>query len=284
MAHNAYLATRPGNNWALSSAFLTVEITTLALQVYQSLNADLGGTWAPSSVITIGGSGLTVTGPANLPDLESFVSDGASSFTNSGGVTFYDSSICAFVETSILSLGGDSQLQVGGASVMTVATTERVDWSSGVDFTIGSHNYSNNSIDGPYTRTGKTTYLGTNGRVQVRQAAYSDVNLTVGVEIDTLIYLQTNGVNHGLTLRATTGVAATAGERLRVIWRRTPSTAGTLLVSCETAGTLIDFGVGGTSAAIEDNACGADFEFDGTQWRVATKWGDTASVVGLVSP
>lgn len=282
MAHNAYI--RPGNVWSGSPAFLTAEITPLALQVYQSLNADLGGTWAPSSVITIGGSGLTVTGPANLPDLESFVSDGASSFTNSGGVTFYDSSICAFAETSILSLGGDSQLQVGGDSVMTVATTERVDWSSGVDFTIGSHNYSNNSIDGPYTRTGKTTYLGTNGRVQVRQAAYSDVNLTVGVEIDTLFYHQTNGVNHGVTLRATTATAATVGERLRIIFRRTPSTAGSCLITCETGGTLIDFGTNGSTAVVDQNAGGADFEFDGTQWRVASYWGTGTSVAAMASP
>lgn len=281
MAHNAYI--RPGNVWSGSPAFLTAEITPLALQVYQSLNADLGGTWAPSSVITIGGSGLTVTGESRLDDWK-----GAT--CTDGTVTFGLNAVCGFTSNASLGFGGTSALVMGSGSTLlmqsgaTGTIAAPCTFSGALTFSAGAHAYAGNTVSGTIVRTGLTTQSGVSGRTQVRQSTVSNVNTTVGNEIDTLIYLQTNGVNHGLTLRATTGVAATAGERLRVIWRRTPSTAGTLLVSCETAGTLIDFGVGGTSAAIEDNACGADFEFDGTQWRVATKWGDTASVAGLVSP
>lgn len=281
MAHNAYI--RPGNVWSGSPAFLTAEITPLALQVYQSLNADLGGTWAPSSVITIGGSGLTVTGESRLDDWK-----GAT--CTDGTVTFGLNAVCGFTSNASLGFGGTSALVMGSGSTLlmqsgaTGTIAAPCTFSGALTFSAGAHAYAGNTVSGTIVRTGLTTHSGVSGRTQVRQSTVSNVNTTVGNEIDTLIYLQTNGVNHGLTLRATTGVAATAGERLRVIWRRTPSTAGTLLISCETAGTLIDFGVGGTSAAIEDNACGADFEFDGTQWRVATKWGDTASVAGLVSP
>lgn len=281
MAHNAYI--RPGNVWSGSPAFLTAEITPLALQVYQSLNADLGGTWTPSSVITIGGSGLTVTGESRLDDWK-----GAT--CTDGTVTFGLNAVCGFTSNASLGFGGTSALVMGSGSTLlmqsgaTGTIAAPCTFSGALTFSAGAHAYAGNTVSGTIVRTGLTTQSGVSGRTQVRQSTVSNVNTTVGNEIDTLIYLQTNGVNHGLTLRATTGVAATAGERLRVIWRRTPSTAGTLLVSCETAGTLIDFGVGGTSAAIEDNACGADFEFDGTQWRVATKWGDTASVAGLVSP
>lgn len=281
MAHNAYI--RPGNVWSGSPAFLTAEITPLALQVYQSLNADLGGTWAPSSVITIGGSGLTVTGESRLDDWK-----GAT--CTDGTVTFGLNAVCGFTSNASLGFGGTSALVMGSGSTLLMQSgasgtiAAPCTFSGALTFSAGAHAYAGNTVSGTIVRTGLTTHSGVSGRTQVRQSTVSNVNTTVGNEIDTLIYLQTNGVNHGLTLRATTGVAAAAGERLRIIFRRTPSTAGSCLVSCETAGVLLDFGTNATTADIGANAGGADFEFDGTQWRVVVAWGAGTVTGALYNP
>lgn len=61
MAHNAYIRNGVG-----SGAWVTVvtddEFELFDARQFQSINGDLGGTWAPSSPIVIGGSGIDIEG------------------------------------------------------------------------------------------------------------------------------------------------------------------------------------------------------------------------------
>ncbi len=57
MAH--FTKVRPGG-WVTLSTLAAAEMQTLDENVYASINGDAGGTWAPSTQIAIGGSGLVV--------------------------------------------------------------------------------------------------------------------------------------------------------------------------------------------------------------------------------
>lgn len=60
MSHNSYV--RPGGFWLAGVPVLHGELTQIDQTLFGCISGDNGGTWAPSSVITIGGNGLTVTG------------------------------------------------------------------------------------------------------------------------------------------------------------------------------------------------------------------------------
>lgn len=84
---------RPNGVWAANSGFSHVEAAHFDAKLVKCLNVVDGGTWAPTSVIEIGGEGIKVTGPTLLlGGLEvsgefSVTSAGPISF-NTGGITF----------------------------------------------------------------------------------------------------------------------------------------------------------------------------------------------------
>ena len=63
MSHNAYTAGRGGtvSDWPGDAAVTSAEFAWFAKGVFEAINGDQGGTWAPSSVITIGGAGVEFT-------------------------------------------------------------------------------------------------------------------------------------------------------------------------------------------------------------------------------
>jgi len=61
MAHFTY--TRVGGVWATLTDLLSAEVADLDSKTFRSINGDDGGTWAPGSVIIIGGQGIQVDGP-----------------------------------------------------------------------------------------------------------------------------------------------------------------------------------------------------------------------------
>ena len=282
MSHNAYI--RPANVWSGSKTFLTVELTALALQAYQSINGDLGGAWAPSSIITIGGSGMEITGPSAFADIQSFTLDGPGELTNTASIVWRDTTFATFLEDAQLVMQGDAVLYITEDATIAIDTSQTISVASAISFSAGSHAYSGNTISGAQTRTGSTTYSGTGARRVGRQISNADVNVTYGNEVDTILYAQTNGTNHVLTLRVSvdgSSPAAAAGERLRVLYRRTVGQTGSLRIDDENVGGLLIFGnAGGSPVTAADNRGGAEFEFDGTQWRVAAFWGYRTSVDG----
>lgn len=63
MAHNAFIHGGPADPtaWLTGYVITQLDLQTIDLRQFQAINGDLGGTWAPAAVITIGGVGLTVT-------------------------------------------------------------------------------------------------------------------------------------------------------------------------------------------------------------------------------
>lgn len=99
MAHNAYVRGNVGSGLWTSLPVVHGYMEQLDQYVFQSVNGDLGGTWAPATTLIFGGSGVSVTGP--------FVSSGNAGFT--GAVQFLGSATCTTVFSFIAGLlSGDS--------------------------------------------------------------------------------------------------------------------------------------------------------------------------------
>lgn len=119
MAHNALI--RPGGVWNTLSAVTKLEWETFDLRQFQSINGDLGGTWAPSSQIIIGGSGLRVTGPARLDDVTAMTVSGSAT------IGLAARSVTRIVASNGSPAGSSTWLQQpsqGGCWKQDAATTE----------------------------------------------------------------------------------------------------------------------------------------------------------------
>lgn len=279
---------RPGADWSGDPTVDPSEMQKLDQRQQKCIHSG-GGTWSIGSGITLGGAyTVRIESPVELPDLASFEADGVCLFRDGGGLTFYNSTLLTMGGTSTLSVAADANFFVVGDADMTIGTTHTVAWSSSVTFSAGTHTYAGNTVAGAQTRTGKTTFSGASARRVPRVAGAVNSNATYGTEIDSLLYQQTNGANHGLTLRVTesslgAGDQPVLGEEIKVSFFRTPSTGGTLAVSCETGPPIVTFGTNGPTANDADNRGGAVFEFDGTRWRLgaAGYWGTGTSVAAL---
>ena len=114
MAHFDY--TRPGGIWSGSDDFLTAEIEDLDSKTERAINGDEGGTWAPTDVITIGGDGLTVSGPFVASDCE--------------GLTLTTG-------TLTVQSGAEINVDTGGGLVIAASGTFIAQASSVIDFESG---------------------------------------------------------------------------------------------------------------------------------------------------
>lgn len=65
MAHNVRLRANLAA-WGIGTTVLDTEFNAIDQKVFESVNGDLGGVWAPSTVIEVGGSGVKLTGPVRL--------------------------------------------------------------------------------------------------------------------------------------------------------------------------------------------------------------------------
>lgn len=63
MAHNALVHGGVGSGSWNALVLAGTDFELLDQRQFEAINGDLGGTWAPAAVITIGGLGLTTTGP-----------------------------------------------------------------------------------------------------------------------------------------------------------------------------------------------------------------------------
>lgn len=136
MAHFAYYFSSgvvPSNTVIPHTWFEHIEASTFA-----AVNGDGGGTWAPSSVITIGGAGLTArlvgsnyvdggsltlsNGGALIGNVDSFVSLSGGSIFNSGSITsvnngafwtFKGGSTTTFEAGSIVHVDGTTSFRAG---------------------------------------------------------------------------------------------------------------------------------------------------------------------------
>ena len=96
MAHNARIRAdiaNGANPWVLGKPIVQAECQAFDDAQYKSVNGDAGGTWNPSSLITIGGQGVKLTGVATVANctaftLTSFTIEPAAYFTLGADMTF----------------------------------------------------------------------------------------------------------------------------------------------------------------------------------------------------
>jgi hypothetical protein len=67
---------RPGGLWGLFTLLTSAAVQLIDQQLFKAINGDDGGTWAPTSVITLGGAGVHVTGPLVADNLSGHVTSG----------------------------------------------------------------------------------------------------------------------------------------------------------------------------------------------------------------
>lgn len=106
MAHNDYL--KPGGVWGLFSVFTSALAAQMDQYLFQSINGDLGGVWAPIGVITIGGLGMQVFGPFTATDAQITIPSGKfiSVFTG-GTVVMNPGSLFSMLGTMKVEFGGN---------------------------------------------------------------------------------------------------------------------------------------------------------------------------------
>lgn len=118
MAHNSYI--KPGGIWPLLTIVTKEIMELLDAAQFKAINGDDGGTWAPAEVITVGGAGLTVTGPFTASNASITIPSGKTLTIASGG---------SFVTASgsTTTLGGAATLN----ATLTVSSTGKILVASG---------------------------------------------------------------------------------------------------------------------------------------------------------
>ena len=116
MPHNDYL--KPGGVWGLFSVFTSSLAAAMDQYLYQSINGDLGGVWAPIGVITIGGLGVQVLGPFAATDAQITIPSGKFLSCLAGSTVTMDST-CQFFMNGIMKIQTGS-LWVYGPSLVQI--------------------------------------------------------------------------------------------------------------------------------------------------------------------
>jgi len=133
MAHFVFSNPTSGTgDWSAVTTVQPTWMTALDRQLFKAINGDEGGSWAPSSVITIGGSGLTVTGPCSLSNCNGIFLNSAQTFEASNGSTILLDSGGLLSITS----GANAQIQSGATLEVKAGGIFKLDGT--VDVTYGT--------------------------------------------------------------------------------------------------------------------------------------------------
>jgi len=120
MAHSSYIRGSLGA-WGIASALTPAELWAFDQAQYKAINGDDGGTWAPSAAITIGGSGLALSG---------------ANHSVSGTLTVSSGGFLTVASGADLSVAGDLAVNAGGSMVVNTGAT--LDIFGAVDIESGS--------------------------------------------------------------------------------------------------------------------------------------------------
>lgn len=278
MAHNTLVRASLAA-WGANATITAAELWALDMGQFVGINGDAGGTWAPSSVITIGGSGLTVTGDCRLAGASSIADCQGFTLTNTGELLVSDGTHVLVEANGWISLEGELRIENGGllevrsgadvsilagsavnvASAVTVSSGGSITIASGGSFTTASG--ATVTLGADATRTGRETLSGINART-VRRVTSPTANTNTAPNVNYDIWLVT--INDGNTYTATleiTSPAPVLGEQIIV---RKIGTSGTLSVASQGPIVIANIGPGQSGCV----TC----VFDGTQWRLISIW------------
>lgn len=288
MAHNARI--RVSGQWIAVTAIDPNELETFDLRQFQAINGDLGGTWAPSAVIIIGGLGLQVDGPSTLNDCVGFTMDtGVLSITGTGvldmdsGTTAQLAGIVNFRDA--VNFKGTSTTNVESAATINFQDGSQANFedNSTAEFQSGSA-ISMLSGSGFATASGavvafgseagflnKINRIGATARVtQSGRKVQITADTLAGVEYDFIEVNNTTASPITLTLKRSTAPVPVAAEPITI--QRTGSGSGGVTVKNE--------GDAANVLLFPTNIRGiCTVVFDGVRWRLASYYAD-----GVVTP
>lgn len=119
MAHFAYIHGATAADWPIGTVVTPQNFADFDSGRFRSINGDEGGSWAPSSVITIGGSGMSLTG----------------NFVTAGNTTIGNATTGLCLVKQSTQFDCDVVIGIGGANTLIVnAPTSRFNG----DVTLGS--------------------------------------------------------------------------------------------------------------------------------------------------
>lgn len=119
MAHFAYIHGATAADWPIGTVVTPQNFADFDSGRFRSINGDEGGSWAPSSVITIGGSGMSLTG----------------NFVTAGNTTIGNATTGSLIVKQSTQFDCDVVIGIGGANTLIVnAPTSRFNG----DVTLGS--------------------------------------------------------------------------------------------------------------------------------------------------
>jgi hypothetical protein len=127
MAHFDWGNAATSGDWSAVTGIDLSWMTTIDQNQQKAINGDEGGTWAPSSVITIGGDGLTVSGAFTATNIIDSAVEGQFDFNPGSTLNFYDQAYVkstgdlTFESGSTLVLGAGTGMVVNAASAIACA-------------------------------------------------------------------------------------------------------------------------------------------------------------------
>lgn len=296
MTHFDY--TRTGGIWTGSMDLLAAEMADLDSKTKRALNADEGGTWAPTTTITIGGQGVTITGTSILDDCQSIeLTDGFLNVYSGAQVQILTGGVLEAQSGATVDLQAGSTTTLASGASFLVSSGGVVDFASGADVDIncnvevesgaamiyrsGSQHIANSgssttiqtgatltlqsgatvNVAANVTQTGKITHSGAGGRVAKRTLHVVNTSQTVGVDdADYVLIDAIDGGTYVLTLDDSP--LPDEGESINIRLRELNDSSVT--VKDDSTGlTIYNFG-----AALPDSSGGFEAVWLGGRWRV----------------
>ncbi len=140
MAHNTRI--RALGLWTLDSPVTPAEFEAFDLAQFEQINGDQGGVWAPASQIEIGGAGLKISGPLDIPIGSTTTFSGAVNFGATSTPTFVSGSNTSVAAGAVWAFANLPSFAAGflvsAGTVTFAATTTLVDVAAPMLFSTGS--------------------------------------------------------------------------------------------------------------------------------------------------
>jgi hypothetical protein len=259
---------RPIGFWTFNSNVLPAEFELIDSQLTGSI-AGSGGTYAPSSLLTIGGSGMTVSGPLIASNVTSMSVAGSlnillgSTLQLFGNQVVNSGSIVGFQGGSFLtmSLGSTFTMNAGSTANIAAATT-----LSGTNTLSGATTISGAlTLSGATTQTAAHTKSGANAYTSLRATQINSALAvdTLSTDADVWWVLTPIAVNVVYTLKST-GPVPPEGTTVTVLCYNV-GLGKTVEIRREDASLILTFTTGNG---------GAEFVVIGNDWKLKNVWGN----------
>jgi hypothetical protein len=194
MAHNSRI--RAPGTWTNGSTLLATEMASFDATIFGCINGDAGGTWNPVAQIVLGGSGLSVTGPAAFDDITAATFNGTLTVATGGFLYFVNGAALTMLNGAIGTVNGNAAMTFGGTSTLTMSAGTTLSTVNGTTISIAGAvsftataaltynsaatiNFGNATVTGAQIRTGQTILSGTTGAIGWRDVALTDADQTV---------------------------------------------------------------------------------------------------------